>query len=54
MDKVELTQTERDLLRSISQRTGALGGRKAASQMTPEQRSERARKAAAARWTKTA
>lgn len=29
---------------------GAAGGRKAAQRMTPEQRSERARKAAAARW----
>ena len=31
---------------------GARGGKIAASNMTPEQRSERAKKAAAARWPK--
>lgn len=32
---------------------GSKGGKKTAANMTPEQRKERARKAAAARWKKT-
>jgi hypothetical protein len=32
------------------QQTAAAGGKKAASKMTPEERAERARKAAEARW----
>ena len=31
---------------------GAKGGKSAAKQMSPEERAERARKAAATRWTK--
>lgn len=39
-----------ELLRVLGTETGRQGGRTAARRMTPEQRSERAKKAAAARW----
>jgi hypothetical protein len=44
MDKALLTKVMREL--------GASGGKKAAAQMTPKQRKERARKASQARWSK--
>jgi hypothetical protein len=44
---------KRDIIKG-AKITGARGGEKAAANMTPEQRSERARKAAAAMWAKRA
>lgn len=41
-----------ELAREAARLTGAQGGRKAASRMTAEARSARAKKAAAARWPK--
>lgn len=38
--------------RSLAAHTGALGGLRAATNLTPEERSERGRKAAQARWAK--
>jgi hypothetical protein len=39
-----------EFFRKQGKKGGSLGGKKAASSMSPEQRQERARKAAAARW----
>ncbi len=44
----KLTPTEKRVLRSM----GSLGGTKAAASLTPKQRTERAQKAALARWNK--
>jgi hypothetical protein len=50
MTKDEIPQSVRDAARI----TGSIGGRIAASNMTAAERSERARKAAQKRWSKTA
>ncbi len=47
-----MTPKLRQFLSHIGKLGGAKGGRKAASNMTPEQKSERARTAARARWAK--
>lgn len=52
---VEMTPAERmEHFQQIGREGGLIGGRRTALNMTPEQRVERARKAVAARWAKTA
>lgn len=46
--KIILTKQEREMFRKM----GARGGKKSAEGMTPEERKERAKKAAATRWGK--
>lgn len=47
-------EDERDELSSAAAELGSKGGKKRAENMTPERRSEIARKAAAKRWAKQA
>ncbi len=52
-DKVPpMTPEQLAYYRKVGKRGGAIGGRRAALNMTPEQRHERAVKAALARWSK--
>jgi len=52
-DKVPpMTRALIEYFRKVGRKGGAKGGHAAALNMTPEQRQERARKAAAARWSK--
>lgn len=48
----KMTRAQMEYFRKVGKKGGAIGGRKAALNMTPEQRHERAVKAAAARWSK--
>jgi hypothetical protein len=48
----ELSRQEREVLRRAMQRMGSKGGKKAAANMTPAQRTARARKAAAVKYGK--
>lgn len=51
--KVEPVATEKDLAAvALGRRGGLKGGKARAASMTPEERSEAARKAAGARWAK--
>ena len=50
MNRDEYTEDQLAVLREAARIVASAGGRTAAANMTPEQRSERARKAAAARW----
>jgi hypothetical protein len=55
MMKELLTRKEFEaFFREAGRRGGKIGGKRAAAAMTPEQRSERARKAARSRWAKKA
>jgi hypothetical protein len=45
-------EDERDELKSAAAQLGSKGGKKRAENMTPERRSEIAKKAAAKRWAK--
>lgn len=45
-------EDERDDVKSAAAQLGSLGGKKRAETMSPERRSEIARKAATKRWTK--
>ncbi len=47
-----MTRALIEYFRKVGRKGGAKGGHAAALNMTPEQRQERARKAAAARWSK--
>ncbi len=52
-DEQDLTDEElRELARRLGRRGGLKGGPARAAKMTPEERSESARKAARARWDK--
>jgi hypothetical protein len=53
-DKPEPEDTRDPAAVELGRRGGLKGGRARASKMTPEQRSDVARKAAMARWTKKA
>ena len=46
-------EDERDELKSAAAQLGSKGGKKRAENMTPERRSEIAKKAAAKRWAKS-
>jgi hypothetical protein len=48
-----MTKALREWYAKIGKKGGKVGGMRTALNMTPEQRAERARKAAAARWRKT-
>lgn len=50
MAKKKLPEEALEFFRKQGAKGGKLGGKKAAEQMTPEERTERAKKAAAARW----
>ncbi len=50
--KRPMTKALREWYAKIGKKGGAKGGHRAALNMTPEQRQERARKAAEARWKK--
>jgi hypothetical protein len=52
MAKPQLPAEFRDYLAKIGRKGGRVGGIKRAANMTPEQRSEAARKAVSARWEK--
>jgi hypothetical protein len=50
MGKQKLSAEFRDYLAKIGRKGGKVGGAKRAANMTPDQRSEAARKAVQARW----
>ena len=50
--KIRVSQELHRFFSRIGKRGGKVGGKRAAARMTPEQRKERARKAALARWDK--
>ena len=50
--KLRVTKPVREFFQELGRRGGSKGGRRAALNMTPEERHERAVKAAQARWTK--
>jgi hypothetical protein len=52
MAKARLPPEFRNYLAKIGRKGGMIGGAVRASRMTPQQRSESARKAVAARWAK--
>jgi hypothetical protein len=50
--KIRVSQELRRFFQKIGKRGGKVGGKRAAERMTTEQKRERARKAALARWDK--
>ena len=50
--KIRVSQELHRFFSRIGKRGGKVGGKRTAERMTPEQRKERARKAALARWDK--
>jgi hypothetical protein len=52
MPKKKLPAEALEFFRQQGKKGGKLGAKKVAEQLTPEQRSERARKAVLARWAK--
>lgn len=51
-EKVHMAKLLREFFQELGRRGGSKGGKAAARNMTPQERTERARKAAQKRWAK--